>query len=53
MCRTPFCLRRLLCEVETIICPEAEKKKQSLTVDGGQLMHDRLIGDSGRLRQVL
>lgn len=51
--RTPFCLRRLLCEVETIICPEAEKKKQSLTVDGGQLMHDRLIGDSGRLRQVL
>lgn len=50
---TPFCLDKLVDEVVTIIRPSAEERGHSLKVDTADLKHRRLIGDSGRLRQVL
>jgi signal transduction histidine kinase/ActR/RegA family two-component response regulator len=49
----PFCMDKLVGEVLTIIRPSAEEKGHLLKVDTEDLKHRRLIGDSGRLRQVL
>ncbi len=49
----PFCMDKLVDEVVTIIRPSAEERGHSLKVDTADLKHRRLIGDSGRLRQVL
>ena len=49
----PFCMDKLVGEVLTIIRPSAEEKGHLLKVDTADLKHRRLIGDSGRLRQVL
>lgn len=49
----PFCMDKLVGEVLTIIRPSAEEKGHLLKVDTEDLKHRCLIGDSGRLRQVL
>lgn len=51
--RLPFSMDKVLQEVEAIIRPEAEKKRQDFMVDAGELVHRCLVGDEGRLCQVL
>lgn len=49
----PFSLKELIREIQAVIRPEAAQKSQSLRFETGDMTHDRLVGDTGRIRQVL
>lgn len=48
-----FSLTELIRDVDAIIRPESAQKRQALIFQTMELIHDRLIGDPQRLRQVL
>lgn len=50
---TPFSLIELLPEINSIVRGEALAKKQQLRFEMTDIVHERLFGDAGRLRQVL
>lgn len=49
----PFSLRELVRDVGEMVRGDATDRRQNLTFEDTELRHDRLIGDAGRLRQVL
>lgn len=49
----PFSLGSLIADVESIVKPEVQKKNHSLSIESTGIVHDRLFGDAGRIRQVL
>ena len=49
----PFSLTELIEEVYSIIRTDAVSKKQHITFDILDVIHDRLLGDSSRIRQLL
>lgn len=53
LAKSPFCLDQMLKEVETIIRTGAEEKSLTFVMDTQGLVHCSVIGDEGRLRQVL
>lgn len=49
----PFSLRELMDNVNSILSPQASEKKHKLRFCISEPLHDNLIGDAGRIRQVL
>lgn len=49
----PFHLHECLSSVVTIVQTQASFKKQSFQIDTGSVIHDDLIGDETRLKQIL
>lgn len=53
LAQAPFCLAQLMQDVNEIMRPAALEKKQNLQFQTHGLQHNRLIGDAGRICQVL
>lgn len=49
----PFSLKHLLHEIGSIVCSEAKEKSQAMYFVTDDIVHDRLMGDAGKIRQVL
>lgn len=49
----PFCIRELITDINSITRPEALKNEHELLFKMHDLSHVDLVGDAGRLRQVL
>ena len=49
----PFCMRELITDINSITRPEALQKEHELLFKTEELTHVHLVGDAGRLRQVL
>ena len=49
----PFCMRELITDINSITRPEALLKEHELLFRTVDLVHSDLIGDAGRIRQVL
>ena len=53
LAEVPFSVRELLRELQSIIRQEVEDKAQEITIAADDLVHDQLIGDINRIRQML
>ena len=42
-----------IAQVETMVRPQTQEKRQTLTVDAAHIQHDHVLADATRLRQVL
>jgi PAS domain S-box-containing protein len=51
--RVIFSLRRLLDDIRTLLLPEADQKGVELLLEIAQDVPERLLGDPGRLRQIV
>ena len=49
----PFDLQELIREVQAIMAPQALGKKQAMVFKEINILHHKLVGDAGRIRQVL
>ncbi|NBJ66249.1 ATP-binding protein [Adlercreutzia caecimuris] len=49
----PFSLAETVAAVEAMMRPQTDAKGQTFTVEVTGISHDRLVGDEGRLRQIL
>lgn len=49
----PFSLRELMENVNSILSSQASTKNQEIIFHTSELSHDNLLGDAGRIRQVL
>ncbi|WP_302964377.1 ATP-binding protein [uncultured Adlercreutzia sp.] len=49
----PFSLADTVAAVEAMMRPQTDAKNQTFTVEVTGVSHDRLVGDEGRLRQIL
>ncbi|MCQ4636946.1 ATP-binding protein [Anaerovorax odorimutans] len=49
----PFSLAEVMQELTDMTRPEAQAKRQNIEFRAADIVHDRLLGDTGRIRQVM